>query len=351
MKFQPGNFATIKSKAPWRVLFFGTDEFSLGTLKALHENSLLRTSDKCVVETLHIVHPWTKKPTPVTSYATLCDLLGHEWPTQEVGKRHNYDVGVLASFGHLIPKKLVEAFPYGILNVHPSLLPRWRGAAPLHHTILNGDMKTGISIMSIKPKHFDVGPLVCQKEFEVPADSTTYRLREHLADEGGKMIIDVLSRLPEAIIEETPQPNEGVTYAHKITVSMSVINWEMQTMDSIDRQYRALHETEELRTDWEGHVVRLVDMVADTVKPGVPLETSSLPGLPVFDKLNDLLWVKCQDGWVAFRNVVIKRKMSAKSFYNGYLSKKYNYGITFKSLANQLFNEEYERWIRQPKPT
>ncbi|CAG5118427.1 unnamed protein product [Candidula unifasciata] len=348
MKFKPGDFVAVRSKAPWRVLFFGTDEFSLGTLKALHENSLLQASDKRVVDTLHIAHPWTKKPTPVTRYATLCDILGHEWPNVELGKRHHYDVGVLASFGHLIPKRIVEAFPYGILNVHPSLLPRWRGAAPLHHTILNGDVKTGISIMSIRPKHFDIGPLACQKEFDVPSTCTTTRLRDRLADEGGKMIIEVLSRLPEALVEETPQPSEGVTYAHKITPSMAVINWENQTVDSIDRQYRALHETEELRTDWEGTTVRLIDKVDDAIKPAVPLEESSPPGLPIFDKLNDILWVKCQDGWVAFKHVVIRKKMSAKSFYNGYLSKKYLQGVAFKSAAS---NEEYQHRITQQKPS
>ncbi|XP_005105299.2 methionyl-tRNA formyltransferase, mitochondrial [Aplysia californica] len=337
-----------RSKPPWRVFFFGTDDFSLKTLQSLNENMMMPSSGR-LVDTLDIAHPRLKKPSPVNRYAEMCGLTQYQWPIRGLDKQ--YDVAVLASFGHLIPKKLVDAFPYGILNVHPSLLPRWRGAAPLHHTVLNGDSNTGVSIMSIKPRHFDIGPLLQQRQIALPSRPTFSTLRDTLAFEGGKMIIELLRELPEAVIGEASQDSEGITYAHKITQQRSFIDWENQTVDELDRQYRALFETTELRTDWEGTTVRMLDMAAPSLDPCVDLDSSSPPGLPVYDKKNNVLWVRCKDGWTGFFSILIKKKMSAKAFYNGYLSKKHLKGVCFKSIPNHLFDEHYWQWIRDPRPS
>ncbi|XP_059163546.1 methionyl-tRNA formyltransferase, mitochondrial-like [Physella acuta] len=339
----------IRCKPPWRILFFGTDEFSLGTLEALNENMRLK-GDQSVVEYLHIVHPNIKKPTPITKYAAMWDLMGYEWPMNKFNK-NLYDVAVLASFGHLIPSKILQAFPYGILNVHPSLLPRWRGAAPLHHTILNGDNKTGISIMSLEPKKFDVGPLLMQREFDVPSRCTTHRLRDLLAPIGGKMILETLSQLPEYFNSRQPQAEANITYAHKVTLNMSFIDWHNQSVDSIDQQYRAIHDTTELRTDWLGMTVRLIDMVSPYIQPAISLDAASPPGLPVYDNTTNILWVKCKDAWVGFTHIVIKKKMTAKEFYNGYLSKSHFKGVIFTSKANGLFDGSYIKWITERRPS
>ncbi|CAL1538477.1 unnamed protein product [Lymnaea stagnalis] len=344
-------FKNFRSKPPWRVLFFGTDEFSLGTLQTLNENRLSGSSGKCLVDTLHIVHPRTKKQTPIIKYAAMFNLSGHEWPMTQFKNENFYDVGVLASFGHLIPRKIIEAFPYGILNVHPSLLPRWRGAAPLHHTVLNADDKVGLSIMSIQPKHFDAGPLLKQTEVEIPMRCSTSNLRDYLAPKGGKMILEVLANLPEAVITETPQAEVGCTYAHKITPEMSFIDWKNQTLEQIDRQYRALHETTELRTEWAGTTVRLIEMISPHCKPSIPLDSNSLPGLPFYDKATNSIWVRCKDSWAGFPRIVIKKTMTAKEFYNGYLSKSHFQGVTFTSKPNNLFDESYARWIHQRTPS
>ncbi|KAI8790458.1 methionyl-tRNA formyltransferase, mitochondrial [Biomphalaria glabrata] len=339
----------IRSTSPWRILFFGTDEFSLKILESLNENRLSHSKHK-VVDCLHIVHPNVKNPSPVLRYAALSDLSGFEWPTNNI-QTNAYDVGVLASFGHLIPKKVIDAFPYGIINVHPSLLPRWRGAAPLHHTVLNGDTTTGISIMSLKPKHFDSGPILKQKNLDVPFNSSVHGLRDFLAIEGGKLIIDVLSNLPECIISEKQQPENGVTYAHKLTLNMSFIDWENQTLDSIDRQYRAIHETTELRTEFNGLTIRLLEMLSPRYSPNIALDSDSPPGKPIFDRASNVLWVRCKDHWAGFMRVVIKKKMTAKEFYNGYLSKGHFSGALFTSKPNNLFNDIYNQWIKEKKPS
>ncbi|KAL5016378.1 hypothetical protein ScPMuIL_005967 [Solemya velum] len=154
----------FRSHPPWRLLFFGTDDFAVATLKALNENRMephLR-----VVDTVDVVS--NKGKTAVRKYANEAGLAVHDWPIPTW--QDQYDAGILVSFGHLIPERIIHMFPYGILNVHPSLLPRWRGASPIIHTILSGDVVTGISLMEIRPKHFDIGPLLMQKEIPVPND-------------------------------------------------------------------------------------------------------------------------------------------------------------------------------------
>ncbi|KAH9499122.1 hypothetical protein Btru_006748 [Bulinus truncatus] len=341
-------FKNVKSQSPWRVLFFGTDDFSIKILECLNENRMSHSQQK-VVDKLHIVHPPVKHPTPVTRYAALWDLMGYEWPISQI-PNNSYDVGVLASFGHLIPKRIIDAFPYGIINVHPSLLPRWRGAAPLHHTILNGDVKSGISIMCLKPKHFDSGPILKQKVLDIPFNYSLSGLRDFMSLEGGKQIIEVLSNLPEFIIAEQQQSENDVTYAHKLKLTMSFIDWENQTLESIDRQYRALHETTELRSEFNGVTIRLLDMLNPRYTPNLSLDSTSPPGLPVFDRGSNILWVRCKDDWAGFMRVTIKKKMTAKEFYNGYLSKDHLKGTVLKSRSNNLFDDVYSQWIKERKP-
>ncbi|KAH9519937.1 hypothetical protein Btru_071305 [Bulinus truncatus] len=248
--------------------------------QSLNNNVTLTTK---VVDKLHIVHPPVKHPTPVTRYAALWDLMGYEWPISQI-PNNSYDVGVLASFGHLIPKRIIDAFPYGIINVHPSLLPRWRGAALYIIQYSIRDVKSGISIMSLKPKHFDSGPILKQKVLDIPFNYSLSGLRDFMSLEGGKQIIEVLSSLPEFIIAEQKQSENDVTYAHKLKLTMSFIDWENQTLESIDRQYRALHETTELRSEFNGVTIRLLDMLNPRYTPNLSLDSSSPPGLPVFDR-------------------------------------------------------------------
>ncbi|GFO43415.1 methionyl-tRNA formyltransferase, mitochondrial [Plakobranchus ocellatus] len=313
----------MRSNPPWRVLFFGTDEFSVSTLQALNEDRLFAPNESKLVELLHIVHPRTKKPSPVMKYAALHDLRGYIWPLKNLNKDQEYDVGVLASFGHLIPSRLVKAFPYGILNVHPSLLPRWRGAAPVHHTILNGDRTSGVCIMSIQPKVFDCGPLLAQATVDIPPRCSQVLLRDMLAHKG----------------------------THKISQNMTFIDWQNQTTEDIDCQYRALHETAELRTEWQGMTIRLVNMLDIRHQPDIKTEVTPVPGLPIYNKADGTLWVCCKNGWVGFSHVVIKKKMTAKSFYNGYLSKPQHKSVTFTSHPSGVFGDAYTKWILSPRPS
>jgi methionyl-tRNA formyltransferase len=332
---------SVRITPPWRTMFFGTDDYALTHLKALNENRV--GGDVKLVDSLEVVVP--RMRCAVRSYAQDAGLRLHEWPLPLMPG--TYDVGVVVSFGHLIPKRVIDFFPYGILNVHPSILPRWRGASPIIHTILNGDRETGISIMEIRPIHFDIGPLLLQSKFPVPDNCTTFQLRDYLALEGCNMLMHALRNLPSLEQLEYEQNEYGVTYAHKVTALDARVNWEAQSPESVDRQYRALSDMFGLRSQWRGQTIRLLDMV-----PLVEMQASDIeaeldlvfpehlmtvrPGIAYYLNQREILCIRCQDGWVGFHSITYRKSMTAKSFYNGYLSKTESRSTAFDSLPNEL---------------
>jgi len=341
-----------KTSPPWRILFLGTDSFSLTTLQALHHNTLTSENPGGIISHLHLALPHFNKPNTnvIEKFADKSGLKQLLWPLDVDLVRERYDVAVLASFGHLIPRRVIELFPYGILNVHPSLLPRWRGAAPLHHTVLSGDLQTGVTIMNIQPKIFDRGQILAQKPITLSPRPTLSSVRDHLGLEGGKMIIDVLNNLPEVVGDKREQSEENVSYAHKITKENVFINWEAQTVDQLDRQYRTLSgSSSALRSEYNGCKVSLTDMCEPHFQPAESLSGVSA-GFPMFDKTNNVIWVKCKDSWAGFRSIIIKKRMTAKAFYNGYLSKKHLQGVCFVSKKNNLFDDSYLERISNPRP-
>ncbi|KAM5242008.1 methionyl-tRNA formyltransferase, mitochondrial isoform 2-T2 [Hipposideros larvatus] len=255
---EDGQGAQVREKPPWRVLFFGTDQFAREALRALHaarENKEEELIEKLEVVTIPSPSP---KGLPVKQYAVQSQLPVYEWPDVGSGE---YDVGVVASFGRLLSEALILKFPYGILNVHPSCLPRWRGPAPIIHTVLHGDTVTGVTIMQIRPKRFDVGPILKQETIPVPPKSTAKELGAVLSRLGANMLISVLKNLPESLNNGRQQPPEGMTYAPKISAGTSCIIWEEQTSEEIFRLYRAIGDIIPLQTLWMDNTIKLLDLV------------------------------------------------------------------------------------------
>ncbi|XP_030622365.1 methionyl-tRNA formyltransferase, mitochondrial [Chanos chanos] len=300
------------AKPPWRILFFGSDDFAVESLKRLHA-SRQDTKDR-VVESLEVVT--LSKDVPVRKYAVLNKLPVHDWPKVDI--HGQFDVGVVVSFGCLLQENLISQLPYGILNVHPSLLPRWRGSAPVFHTILHGDKETGVTIMQIRPKRFDVGPVLHQEVYQVPERCTADELGASLAVLGARLLIDTLKNLPERLANRKEQSKEGATFAPKIKSSMSWIVWEEQTCAQIDRLYRAIGSRIPLRTIWMGCTVKLLDFV-DKHEVSLLGSETAVPGSIRYQKKSNTLLVRCKDGWVGFKAVMLKKRLSAADFYNGYL--------------------------------
>nr|DBA31921.1 TPA: hypothetical protein GDO54_007678 [Pyxicephalus adspersus] len=304
-----------RSCPPWNVMFFGTDQFALESLKILHKYS---KTEEAVVGRLEVVSLPSLSPKgfPVTNFAEDQGLPVHKWP--DTGQCHEFDVGVVASFGSLLSEDLILKFPYGILNVHPSLLPRWRGPAPIIHTVLNGDEKTGVTIMQIRPKRFDVGPIVMQQAFPVPPMCMSKDLEAVLSKHGAEMLVSCLKNLPEYLSTTKEQPKEGVTFAPKISASVSCVRWEEQTPEEIMRLERAVGFALPLQAVWMGTPVKLQGFVGvpDSL---IPSEFSRAPGVIRYLPGPQILVVGCKNGWVGIKNVKHKKKLSAKDFYNGYL--------------------------------
>ncbi|XP_051236071.1 methionyl-tRNA formyltransferase, mitochondrial isoform X2 [Dicentrarchus labrax] len=207
----------------------------------------------------------------------------------------------------------------GILNVHPSLLPRWRGSAPIVHTILHGDTVTGVTIIQIRPHRFDVGPIVNQELHPVPEKCTVEELGAALASKGAHLLIDTLMTLSERMAHKREQGQTGVTFAPKINTSMSFVVWEEQTCDQIDRLYRSIGFRIPLRTIWMGKTVQLLDFVGKCHISLADHRTQPVPGSVSYQKESNTLAVRCKDGWVGFKAVLLRRRLTALDFHNGYL--------------------------------
>lgn len=307
-----GRGHTSPAKPPWKVLFFGTDHFALESLKLLSSS---RNAANPLLESLEVVT--LPGDVPVKTFAHQNSLTIHSWPPDI--SHGQFDVGVVVSFGCLLPEKLINKFPLGILNVHPSLLPRWRGPAPIYHTILQGDEITGVTIMQIRPHRFDVGPILSQETFHIQRKFTSDELCAVLSVKGANMLVDTLKNLINKIQNKTEQNTTGATFAPKISKSLSWLQWEEQSTKDIDCLYRAIGSKIPLQTLWKGRTIKLLDYVGrchSVVPDGSRLVP---PGSVMFLKESNILSVRCKDGWVGFGAVLLRKRLTAADFYNGYL--------------------------------
>jgi len=146
------------------------------------------------------------------------------------------DVAVVVAYGLILPQAVLDAPHHGCLNIHASLLPRWRGAAPIHRAIMAGDAETGICIMRMEAG-LDTGPVLLREAVAIGAEETTSDLHDRLSAMGARLILDALDRLPTLVAD--PQPAEGVTYAAKIDKAEARVDWSRPATE-VDRQIRGL---------------------------------------------------------------------------------------------------------------
>lgn len=145
---------------------------------------------------------------------------------------------VVAAYGLILPPAVLELAPGGALNIHASLLPRWRGAAPIQRALLAGDRETGITIMRMDAG-LDTGPMLSQSRVTIAADDDAQTLHDRLAALGARMIVAALADAAAGRLQAMPQPHEGATYARKIDKGEAAINWARRAVD-LERQVRAL---------------------------------------------------------------------------------------------------------------
>ncbi|WP_299295006.1 methionyl-tRNA formyltransferase [uncultured Tateyamaria sp.] len=224
-----------------RLIFMGTPDFSVAALDALHGAGHDIT---CVYTQPPRPAGRGKKdrPSPVQARAEALGLtVRHPVSLRTPEAQAEFaaldaDVAVVVAYGLILPQPILDAPAHGCLNIHASLLPRWRGAAPIHRAIMAGDAETGVCIMQMEAG-LDTGPVLLRDAMPIGATDTTADLHDRLAVMGGRMIVQTLDQLTD--LTPTPQPDAGVTYAHKIDKAEAAIDWSAPATD-VDRMIRGL---------------------------------------------------------------------------------------------------------------
>ena len=213
------------------------------------------------------------------------------------------DIAVVVAYGLILPQEILDSVDKGCLNIHASLLPRWRGAAPIHRAIISGDTSTGICIMQMDAG-LDTGDVLYQKETEILQSDTTAILHDRLAYIGSQSIVDVLKKYD--FFEAVPQSNTGIIYASKIDKNESKIDWNKSAIE-IDRQIRGLSP---FPGAWFDDGEQRIKVLMSEV-----VEGSGYPG-----EIIDQLSVACQNGVIKLNRLQRPGKgvMDAKVFLLGY---------------------------------
>jgi methionyl-tRNA formyltransferase len=198
----------------------------------------------------------------------------------------NLDCAVVAAYGLILPQPILDAPRMGCLNIHASLLPRWRGAAPIQRAILAGDAETGVTIMQMDAG-LDTGAMLLKDSVPITAATTAGSLHDALAKMGAGLIVQALDGLAEGRLTAEPQPNEGVTYAAKLSRDDGRLDWS-QPADFIERQVRALNP-------WPGV---WFDLGSERIKVLAAEPAQSAPSAAPGTLLDDTLTVACADGAV-----------------------------------------------------
>ncbi len=165
------------------------------------------------------------------------------------------DIAVVVAYGLLLPPAILAAFPYGCINVHPSKLPRWRGAAPIQRTIMAGDEKTAIGIMQMEAG-LDTGPLWLEKDYPLSTEITAGQLHDQLANEAGDLILQALEKINSGGSLPIPQSSEGVLYASKIQKSEYSLDWS-KPAEELYNQIRGLSPTPNANFTWNKEVIKI----------------------------------------------------------------------------------------------
>ncbi|WP_299984982.1 methionyl-tRNA formyltransferase [uncultured Ruegeria sp.] len=270
-----------------RIIFMGAPDFSVPVLDAL-----LEAGHEVVAVYCQPPRPAGRgkkdRPTPVHARA---EALGLEvrHPTslksQDEQARFaalNADIAVVVAYGLILPQPILDAPTHGCLNIHASLLPRWRGAAPIHRAIMAGDAQTGICIMQMEAG-LDTGPVMLREFTDIGIEETTAQLHDRLSDMGAALIVEALARLPN--LTPDPQPEDGVTYAAKIDKSEARIDWSAPASE-VDRKIRGLSPFPGAWTEVGGDRVKLL---ASRLAKG-----QGVPG----EVLDEHLSVACGEGAV-----------------------------------------------------
>lgn len=303
--------AATTAAASLRLAFMGTGAFAVPSLKAL-----ARSHHRVLAVYAQPARPAGRgmrpRPSPVQAAAS---SLGLEVATpgslrepaaQAAIAALELDLAVVAAYGLLLPGPVLNAPRLGCINLHASLLPRWRGASPIQHAILAGDRESGVSIFEME-RSLDTGPVLAMERLPITAETTAETLHEELALLAARMVVPVVDALAEGRARARAQPAEGATYAPKLEKVDGRLDWSRPASD-LERQLRALNPWPGCWTELSEERLRVLS--------GHVVEAAGEPGVV----LDDRLTVAC--GQAALRLTRLQRPggrpLDAEAFLRGF---------------------------------
>lgn len=300
------------------IVFMGTSDFSLKSLMALCKNRY------------NIVAVYTQEPKPAGRNQKIQKSVVHKFaetkgiavftpktlksPEQTgIFSQLKPDLAVVSSYGLLIPQNILDIPRYGFINIHASLLPRWRGASPIQAAILAGDEASGVTIMKMDAG-LDTGDIIATKSLDITEKTTYGVLSEKISNLGTKMLLETLMDLENNLSKAYKQPKDGSTYAPKISKEMCKINWN-NNAENILRQVMAFYPVPSAWTEIEGLRVKILD--ADIIHSIDISDIKKTPG-ELFER-DKSAFVACRDGILKLTLIqpAGKKEMSGIDFLRG----------------------------------
>jgi methionyl-tRNA formyltransferase len=297
-----------------RLVFMGTPDFAVPTLVEIvgrgHEVAAVYTrAPKPAGRGMEA------RPSPVEREARRFDLAVHSPATLRTAdaeaamRAHRADAAVVVAYGLILPKPILDAFPLGAFNLHASLLPRWRGAAPINRAVMAGDAETGVMVMKME-EGLDTGPIAMTEGVPIEPDATAGDLHHRLARLGADLMVRALDALEHGSLKLSWQPDTGVTYAHKIDKDETRIDWTRSWKDVHDH-IRGLSPFPGAWFEMAGEGAPVRVKVLRTTRG----EGAGAPGTV----LDDRLTVACGDGAVRILELqrAGRQAMQADEFLRG----------------------------------
>jgi methionyl-tRNA formyltransferase len=295
---------------PLRLVFMGTPEFAVPTLSAIvaggHEIAAVYTrAPKPAGRGMELMPSPIEREAHRLGLPVLTPKTLRSENVQAAFRSHEADAAVAVAFGLILPLPILTGVPHGCFNLHASLLPRWRGAAPINRAIMAGDAETGVMVMRME-EGLDTGPVALAERVPIGADMTAGELHDALAPLGADLMVRALAALERGSLILTPQPEAGVTYAAKIEKSETGIDWS-QSWKQVHDHCRGLSPFPGAWFESGGTRIRVLRTTRG--------EGAGVPGTV----LDDRLTIACGEG--AVRVVKVQRAgrqpMKAEEFLRG----------------------------------
>lgn len=313
-----------------RIVFMGTPDFSVPALKALVEAghqviAVVTQPDKPKGRGKEVQMTPVKIQAMEYGIPVYQPAKVREASFVEVLKGLEADVYVVIAFGQILPKAVLELPKYGCINIHASLLPKYRGAAPIQWCVIDGERETGITTMMMDVG-LDTGDMLEKAVIPIEEKETGGSLHDKLSMAGGYLILSTLKKLEEGTLVRTPQTDEGTCYAKMLTKSLGDIDWNQGAV-SIERLIRGLNPWPSAYTMWNGKTIKIwaADVIAGREaadflsESGVPAETGTAPGTVVCSDKRGLV-VCTGGGLLSIRELQMegKKRMDTPAFLRGY---------------------------------